>query len=56
MACSRITVTWNIPDGALPGTYRIRHMGSYRSLFTQRLVPYSGMSSEFELVAPPPPS
>jgi len=56
MACSRITVTWDVPEGARPGTYRIRHMGSYRSLLTRRLVPYSGISSEFEVVAAPAPN
>lgn len=56
MACSRITVTWEIPLAAAPGTHRIRHMGSYRSLWTRRLVPYSGTSSEFEVVSSTPPT
>jgi neutral ceramidase len=45
-ACSRNTVQWTIPSTATPGTYRIRHDGTWKSI-DGALHPYVGFSREF---------
>lgn len=47
LAGSKITVEWTIPEDALPGTYRIRHAGTWRSVLTGEKTPYSGVSDTF---------
>ncbi|EEC20265.1 ceramidase, putative, partial [Ixodes scapularis] len=44
---SQVTVTWDIPDDAEPGTYRIRHFGHSRNLL-QMVSPYEGTSGRFK--------
>jgi neutral ceramidase len=46
-ACSRNTVQWAIPSTAAPGTYRIRHDGTWQSGLNGSLTPYFGLSREF---------
>ena len=46
-ACSRNTVQWTIPGTAAPGTYRIRHDGTWKSGLNGSLNPYFGLSREF---------
>src|SRR5262249_52303641 len=46
-ACSRNTVQWTIPSTATPGTYRIRHDGTWKSGVNGSLTPYVGVSREF---------
>lgn len=46
-ACSRSTVQWMIPSTATPGTYRIRHDGTWKSVLDGRLHPYIGWSRQF---------
>lgn len=45
---SQATVTWDIPDDAAPGTYRIRHFGHSKNLL-QMVSPYEGSSSRFKV-------
>jgi neutral ceramidase len=42
---SEITVEWNIPGNTEPGTYRIRHFGSYRGW--NNMIDYSGETPGF---------
>lgn len=46
IAASLITITWEIPSYAEPGTYRIRTFGTSLDLFGD-LTPYTGTSSTF---------
>ena len=46
LACSRNTVQWTIPSTAAPGTYRIRHDGTWKSV-DGSMHPYVGFSREF---------
>jgi neutral ceramidase len=45
-ACSQHTVQWTIPSTAVPGTYRIRHDGTWKGR-DGSLTPYFGLSHEF---------
>lgn len=56
LACSTVSVVWQIPPDAEPGTYRIRHFGSWRSKWKRQLTQYEGISSEFQIVANAAPS
>jgi neutral ceramidase len=46
LACSQDTVRWTIPSTAAPGTYRIRHDGTWKSI-DGAMHPYFGLSREF---------
>ncbi|MFP2931492.1 neutral/alkaline ceramidase [Pyxidicoccus sp. 3LG] len=46
-ACSHVTVEWRIPADAVPGTYRIRHDGDWKSGWDGLIRPYTGYSREF---------
>ncbi len=46
LECSEITVEWDIPADAAPGTYRLRHNGSSKDA-AGVLTPYTGTSREF---------
>lgn len=46
-ACSHATTEWAIPADALPGTYRIRHYGNWKSGWDAVIRPYTGTSREF---------
>jgi neutral ceramidase len=48
--CSEVTVEWTIPTGTTSGSYRLRHLGDWRSI-DGKLHPYVGTSREFT-VAP----
>eukprot|EP00096_Caligus_rogercresseyi_P008205 TRINITY_DN26688_c0_g1_i1.p1 TRINITY_DN26688_c0_g1~~TRINITY_DN26688_c0_g1_i1.p1 ORF type:complete len:315 (+),score=64.03 TRINITY_DN26688_c0_g1_i1:298-1242(+) len=43
---SKITITWDIPQDAAPGSYYITHKGHYKSLISS-VHPYSGSSEVF---------
>jgi len=45
---SYATITWEITAGVAPGTYRIRHFGSKKSIFGQ-ITDFVGTSSEFKV-------
>ncbi|HEU4409467.1 MAG TPA: neutral/alkaline non-lysosomal ceramidase N-terminal domain-containing protein [Polyangiaceae bacterium] len=45
-ACSRVTVTWAIPPGTAPGTYRLRHDGDWKAIGGQ-ITPYQGVTRTF---------
>jgi neutral ceramidase len=47
LACSQVTIEWTIPEGIRPGTFRIRHDGSWKSGWDGRIRPYAGFSREF---------
>ncbi|EFA81700.1 neutral/alkaline nonlysosomal ceramidase family protein [Heterostelium album PN500] len=52
IAQSLITVEWTIPPTISAGTYRITHQGYAKpSMFSDKLVPYSGQSSTFTVTA-----
>jgi neutral ceramidase len=48
-AGSWISITWEIPAGAEPGAYRIRHEGHWKSSETEEIAPYSGMTDPFRV-------
>ena len=47
MGCSHVSVEWRIPADAVPGTYRIRHDGDWKSGWDGLIRPYTGYSREF---------
>ncbi|MCG8634319.1 MAG: neutral/alkaline ceramidase [Desulfobacterales bacterium] len=47
VANSRVTIEWDIPGDADPGTYRIVQYGDWKSGWTGRIEPYVGVSREF---------
>jgi neutral ceramidase len=47
VACSHATVEWTIPANAVPGVYRIRHDGHWKSGITQAITAYTGHTREF---------
>lgn len=51
VACSKITVVWDIGEDVPAGTYRINHSGSYKNGLSGDIKPYSGRSREFNVVA-----
>ncbi|MGW7055100.1 neutral/alkaline ceramidase [Streptomyces sp. NPDC054887] len=46
LAASRVTVTWDIPPGAVPGSHRIVYHGDSRSI-TGAITPFTGTSPTF---------
>jgi neutral ceramidase len=48
LASSKITITWNIPEDAEPGEYRICHYGNSKSFFG-KISPYEGKSHTFKV-------
>ena len=48
-ACSHVTVEWDIPLDAAPGTYRLLHEGHWKSGWDGRVRPYSGASRAFSV-------
>lgn len=49
LQCSLVTIEWDIPADATPGTYRIRHDGHWKPLPTRVVEPYAALSREFEV-------
>lgn len=49
---SYATMSWEVPPGTLPGTYRLRCFGDYKPWFSSPK-PYEGSSREFEVEAAP---
>ncbi|HYO65767.1 MAG TPA: neutral/alkaline ceramidase [Archangium sp.] len=45
--CSHVTTEWTIPADTVPGTYRIRHDGDWKSGWDGLIRAYSGTSREF---------
>jgi neutral ceramidase len=45
--CSHVTTEWTIPADTVPGTYRLRHDGDWKSGWDGLIRPYSGTSREF---------
>eukprot|EP00887_Chlorella_sp_A99_P008094 scaffold12.g8094.t1 len=52
---SYATISWAIPQGTPPGTYRITHSGDYKH-FLGSVHPFSGSSRPFQVVAPGGPA
>lgn len=50
IACSKITIAWDIAEDIPAGTYRIYHSGFYKDGLTGEIKPYSGYSREFSVV------
>lgn len=48
LGSSEVTVTWQVPQDALPGTYRLRHNGYYRYILGG-VYPYYGVSNSFQV-------
>ena len=40
---STATLSWRVPEGSLPGTYRLRHRGDYKHIFGGT-TPFTGVS------------
>ncbi|XP_014475825.1 PREDICTED: neutral ceramidase [Dinoponera quadriceps] len=51
LGSSQVTVTWEIPQDAKPGEYRIRHNGYYRYILGG-VYPYYGTSNSFQVEVP----
>ncbi|MBZ4422948.1 neutral/alkaline ceramidase [Myxococcus sp. RHSTA-1-4] len=49
LACSHVTVEWDIPADAEAGTYRLVHDGNWKSGWDGRVRPYSGSSRPFSV-------
>jgi neutral ceramidase len=47
LLCSLVTVEWDIPADAAPGTYRLLHRGHWKPMATRVVEPYEGASGEF---------
>ncbi|WP_309111077.1 neutral/alkaline ceramidase [Saccharothrix sp.] len=47
IANSEATVTWTIPTGAPPGTYRLVHHGDWKSGWTGAITPFTGATRPF---------
>lgn len=47
IAYSQVDVEWRIPASAVPGTYRIRQFGDWKSGWTGKVSPYTGTSRTF---------
>ena len=50
LAKSIITIEWNIPLDQIPGIYRIRYFGNWKSGWTGEINPFIGVSKEFGVV------
>ncbi|PKL39966.1 MAG: hypothetical protein CVV44_07030 [Spirochaetae bacterium HGW-Spirochaetae-1] len=48
-AANLITIEWDIPVDAMPGTYRIRHTGYYKKALTGKILRYEGVTKEFSV-------
>jgi hypothetical protein len=46
-ACSFADVHWDVPKDAIPGIYRIKHMGSWKHGTTGALTRYEGVTNNF---------
>ncbi len=51
-ACSFVDVHWDVPRDAIPGTYRIKHVGSSKNQGSGAITGYEGMTRTFEVRAP----
>ena len=51
-ACSMADIHWDVPRDAIPGTYRIKHMGAWRHGTTGAIARYEGVTRTFEVRAP----
>jgi len=49
VSTSEATITWTIPPTTRPGTYRIRHFGHSKSVFTT-IYPFTGTSKSFQVL------
>ncbi|MBI9087854.1 MAG: neutral/alkaline non-lysosomal ceramidase N-terminal domain-containing protein [Desulfobacterium sp.] len=49
IANSIVTIEWHIPMDTEPGTYRIRHMGRWKSGWTGQIKRYEGLTRSFEV-------
>jgi neutral ceramidase len=47
--CSHVTVLWDIPADTVPGIYRIRHFGHWKSGWDGHIRAYKGTSREFRV-------
>lgn len=56
--CSEVTVEWRIPRDAPPGSYRIRYLGTHKSLGSRALTDFEGVTRVFQIRgdAHPPPA
>ena len=49
LACSFFDARWDVPPGAAPGTYRIRHFGAWKSGLNGAICGYTGSTRTFEV-------
>jgi neutral ceramidase len=49
VAYSQVDVEWRIPLDAVPGTYRIRQFGDWKSGWTGGITPYAGATRIFQV-------
>ncbi|MBK6958439.1 MAG: neutral/alkaline ceramidase [Nitrosomonas sp.] len=47
LACSFISAQWEVPPNAIPGTYRIRHFGAWKSGLDGKIRTYDGTTRNF---------
>jgi neutral ceramidase len=48
---STATIEWAIPTGTAPGQYKLCYFGDHKISHTSKIVPFTGCSSVFEVVA-----
>ena len=46
---SNVRITWEIPIDTSPGTYRVRHVGSYKYWLNGEIYEYEGKTKSFEV-------
>ncbi|KAI4458937.1 ceramidase [Holotrichia oblita] len=49
LAASEATIEWTVPEGTIPGTYRMQYFGAAKSLFG-RALPHSGTTNTFTVI------
>ena len=49
IAYSQVDVQWRIPSDAVPGTYRIRQFGDWKSGWTGAISAYTGVTNSFQV-------
>ena len=47
--CSEVAIEWHIPQDARPGSYRIRYLGTHKSMGSQALTDFEGVTRVFQI-------
>ena len=47
--CSEVTLEWQIPEGAPPGSYRLRYLGTRQAMGSEALTDFEGVTRVFQI-------